>query len=175
MVWGALPPQQVILRPRPLQRNPGSILLVPLLPYRKTATPLPTEIWTGIFVNAYYGDDDVDPTPNVRRRAEKYRRDLLLVCRALTVCSTNPAFCVDSLVDGLLTSSPRTFRRTSPFPYSTPVYGSGRFGNWIDSRRRFMLPINGGIHFEGYHTPLPGDGSKTSTCLGWIAGVWAYP
>ena len=91
MVWGAtLPPQPVILQPRPLQRNAGSILLVPLLPYRKTATPLPTEIWTKIFVNVYYGDDNVDPTPNVRRRAERYRRDSLLICKALTVRLNNP-------------------------------------------------------------------------------------
>ncbi|KAF9654116.1 hypothetical protein BDM02DRAFT_3133598 [Thelephora ganbajun] len=84
MVWGTvLPLQPIILHPRPLQRNGGSILLVPLLPYRKTATPLPTEIWTKIFENVYYGDE-VDPTPNVRRRAEQYRRDLLLVCKALT-------------------------------------------------------------------------------------------
>lgn len=86
MVWGtSLPPQQVILQPRPLQRNAGSILLVPLLPHRKTATPLPTEIWTKIFLNVYYGDNHVGPTPNVRRRTEGYRRDLLLICRALTV------------------------------------------------------------------------------------------
>jgi hypothetical protein len=86
MVWGtAVPPQPVILKPRPLQRDAGSILLVPLLPQRKTATPLPTELWTHIFINAYYGDDNVDPTPNVRRRAEQYRRDMLLICKALTV------------------------------------------------------------------------------------------
>lgn len=91
MVWGTtLPPQPVILQPRPLQRNAGSILLVPLLPHRKSATPLPTEIWTEIFANVYYGDDNADPTPNVRRRAERYRRDLLLVCKALTVRSSNP-------------------------------------------------------------------------------------
>lgn len=94
MVWGTnLPPQPVILQPRPLQRNAGSILLVPLLPHRKAATPLPTEIWTKIFTSVYYDDDDdTDPTPNVRRRAEQYRRDLLLVCRALTVCSMNHSF-----------------------------------------------------------------------------------
>jgi len=90
MVWGtALPPQPVILQPRPLQRNAGSILLVPLLPFRKAATPLPTEIWTKIFSHVYYGDDNVDPTPNVRRRAEQYRRDLLLICKALTVRSND--------------------------------------------------------------------------------------
>lgn len=86
MVWGAaLPTQPVILHPRPLQRNAGSILLVPLLPYRKSAPPLPTEIWTKIVAHVYYGDDNVDPTPNVRRRAEQYRRDLLLICKPLTV------------------------------------------------------------------------------------------
>ncbi|KAF9786686.1 hypothetical protein BJ322DRAFT_665734 [Thelephora terrestris] len=85
MVWGtSLPPQPVILKPRPLQRNAGCILLVPLLPYRKTIAPLPTEIWTEIFVNVYYSDDNVDPTPTVRRCAELYRRDLLLICKALT-------------------------------------------------------------------------------------------
>ena len=92
MVWGTtLPPQPVILQPRPLQRDGGSILLVPLLPYRKTATPLPSEIWTQIFVNVYYGDDNVGlPTPNFRRRAEQYRRDLLLICKPLTVRSDDP-------------------------------------------------------------------------------------
>lgn len=107
MVWGtSLPPQPVISQPRPLQRNPGSILLVPLLPYRKALTPLPTEIWTKIFVDVYYGDDSVDPTPNVRHRAERYRSDLLLICKALTVRWMNPGVIVDSLVDGLLTCSP---------------------------------------------------------------------
>ena len=86
MVWGTtLPHQPVILKPRPLQRNAGCILLVPLLPYRKTIAPLPTEIWTEIFVNVYYCDDKVDPTPNVRRCAEQPRRDFLLICKALTV------------------------------------------------------------------------------------------
>ena len=86
MVWGTtLPPQPVILQPRPLQLNAGSILLVPLLPHRKSTTPLPTEIWTKIFIDVYCGDDNVDPTPNVRNRTEGYRRDLLLICKALTV------------------------------------------------------------------------------------------
>lgn len=86
MVWGTTqPPQPVILRPRPLQLNPGSFLLVPLLPHKKVISPLPTEIWTKIFVDVYYGDDGLDPTPNIRRRAEQYRRDLLLICKALTV------------------------------------------------------------------------------------------
>lgn len=99
MVWGtALPSQPVILQPRPLQRNAGSILLVPLLPHRKTATPLPTEIWTKIFVDVYYGDDSADPTPNVRRRAEQYRRDMLLICKALTVRPNNPLRCFSLLL-----------------------------------------------------------------------------
>jgi hypothetical protein len=94
MVWGtSLPPQPVILKPRPLQRNAGCILLVPLLPYRKTIAPLPTEIWTEIFVNVYYSDDNVDPTPTVRRCAELYRRDLLLICKALTVRLNDPPTC----------------------------------------------------------------------------------
>lgn len=91
MVWGTtLPPHPVILWPRPLQRNAGSILLVPLLPFREVSTPLPTEIWTKIFVYVYYGVDNVDPTPNVRRGAEQYRRDLLLICKPLTVRQNDP-------------------------------------------------------------------------------------
>jgi len=91
MVWGTnLPPQPVILQPRPLQRNAGSILLVPLLPYRKVSTPLPTEVWTKIFAHVYYGDDKADSTPNVRRGAEQYRRDLLLICKSLTVRQNDP-------------------------------------------------------------------------------------
>ena len=85
MCGNTLPSQQIILHPRPLQLNAGSILLVPLLPQRRTATPLPTEIWTKIFVNVYYDDNNIDSTPNIRRRTERYRRDLLLICKALTV------------------------------------------------------------------------------------------
>ena len=109
MVWGStLPPQPVILKPRPLQRDPGAILLVPLLPFRKAAIPLPTEIWTKIFVNVYYGEDNIDPTPNVRRCAERYRRDLLLTCKALTVRLNVPLVCFGL---ALLMA----FTRSSPF------------------------------------------------------------
>ena len=94
MVWGtAVPPQPVILRPRPLLQDAGSILLVPLLPQRQAATPLPTELWTKIFIYVYYGDDNVDPTPNVRRRAAQYRRDMLLICKPLTVRLSDPLMC----------------------------------------------------------------------------------
>jgi hypothetical protein len=94
MVWGTtLQPQPVILRPRPLQPDAGSFLLVPLLPHRKTATPLPSEIWTEIFSHVYYGEDNVDPTPNFRRRAEQRRRDFLLICKALTVRLTDSPKC----------------------------------------------------------------------------------
>lgn len=92
MVWGTtLSPQPVMLKPRPLQQNAGSLLLVPLLPDRKSVTPLPAEIWTNIFVHVYYSEDNVDPTQNFRRRAERYRRDLLLICKDLTV-SLNDLF-----------------------------------------------------------------------------------
>jgi len=174
MVWGiSLPPQPVILQPRPLQRNAGSILLVPLLPYRKAPTPLPTEIWTKIFVNVYYGDDNVDPTPNVRRRAERYRRDLLLICNALTVRLNDYLTSFRLFVDGLLNTFPPLAgpRRTSPFPCFTLACGYGRFGNWTSSQRGFMMPINSGIHFGGYLTRFQGDGSKTLTCPAWTVGV----
>ena len=102
-----MPPQPVILQPRPLQQNAGSILLVPLLPYRKAATPLPTEIWTKIFAHVYYDDDSVNPTPNVRRRAEQYRRDLLLISKALTVRLSNRlTSCRLCFVDDILNYSP---------------------------------------------------------------------
>ena len=90
MVWGTtLPPQPVILQLHPLQRNTSPIFLMSLLPYRKTATSLPTEIWTKIPANMYYGDN-ANPTPNIRRRAEQYRRDWLLICKALAVRLNNP-------------------------------------------------------------------------------------
>ena len=86
MVWGTtLPSQPVILKPRPLQPNGGSILLVPLLPHKKVSAPLPAEIWTVIFSHAYYGEDNVDPTSNSSRHTGQSRRGLLLICKALTV------------------------------------------------------------------------------------------
>lgn len=116
MVWGTLPqpPQPVILRPRPLQSNPGSFLLVPLLPSPKSATPLPAEIWTEIFSHVYYGEYNVDPFPNRHLRVERHRRDLLLICRALTVRLNAPLMCfIDDLLTLLLCWPPSPEHRPS--------------------------------------------------------------
>lgn len=95
MVWGNnLPSLPVILKPRPLQLDAGYFLLVPLLPHKKSTAPLPAEIWTEIFSHVYYGEDSADTPRNFRRRAEPYRRDLLLICRALTVRLTGSLTCV---------------------------------------------------------------------------------
>ncbi|KAH9950923.1 hypothetical protein B0H21DRAFT_720437 [Amylocystis lapponica] len=72
----------ILLSPRPLERISGSIILVPLLPYKPPAEPLPPEIWTKII--AYVFQSYANDNSQSREKREALGRGLLVVCKDLT-------------------------------------------------------------------------------------------
>lgn len=80
-MWSTTQIEPVILHPRPLEKQAGGILLLPLLPYRSPLKPLPAELWSKVFTFIYYDDRDLE-SGNV----ERFRLELLTVCKGLHVC-----------------------------------------------------------------------------------------
>ncbi|KAI0032359.1 hypothetical protein K488DRAFT_50149 [Vararia minispora EC-137] len=74
---------RILLQPRPLAREPGSILLVPLLPKRPKPVRLPWELWSHILYFVIF-DEDVDYNKwNIHSRRTYFRNrwSLLYVCK----------------------------------------------------------------------------------------------
>lgn len=71
----------ILLRPRPYAKCSGTLLLLPLLPRRKSLKPLPSEIWTEIlaFAILLYG------TGNESSLMRKWGWSLTTVCKAFSV------------------------------------------------------------------------------------------
>lgn len=72
--------QSILLRPRPLNHYSGTLLLLPLLPYRKLSKPLPSELWTEIFSFALFSEG----------KSSTLARNLLVVCSAFKVRLVRP-------------------------------------------------------------------------------------
>lgn len=75
----------MLLRPRPFALRSGSFLLLPLLPQREPAKPLPSEVWTQIlsYVIAEYNQRE-------GHFADNDRLGLLLICKNLKVRPVSP-------------------------------------------------------------------------------------
>lgn len=75
--------EAVLLYPRPLARSSGRLLLLPLLPHRPPLKPLPSEIWSNIFIQVLFGDDQDPQAHNVLRLCSS----LMLVCKGFKASS----------------------------------------------------------------------------------------
>lgn len=73
----------VLLRPRPFAKSAGRLVLLPLLPQRTSIEPLPSEVWTRILHHVFTEYNQHMSNANT----VTWRRDLLLVCKSLRVCS----------------------------------------------------------------------------------------
>lgn len=102
--------QSILLRPRPFAKTSGRLVLLPLLPRRPSAKPLPTEIWTKIlcFVFAYY--DQQQHEPSSAADVAISRLNTLLVCKTLKVCEPS------------ITVSPRGESDTEAHSFQMPGY-----------------------------------------------------
>ncbi|KAI0320303.1 hypothetical protein OF83DRAFT_1214572 [Amylostereum chailletii] len=126
----------ILLRPRPLARNPGSFTLLPLLPLRPPPKVLPSEIWSHV-LSFVVQDDDVELERlevEDRRRVLRWRWKMLFVCktwlddvRPLLYASVH-IFTLSSL-DKFVTQlhhSEQHWDSIRRIPYSTP-------GRWVQA------------------------------------------
>lgn len=80
--------EAVLLYPRPLARYPGRLLLLPLLPHRPSLKPLPSEIWSRIFVQALFEDDQDTQSHNAHNNfIRRSCLSLMLVCKGFKASS----------------------------------------------------------------------------------------
>ncbi|KAG0702748.1 hypothetical protein DFH29DRAFT_804616 [Suillus ampliporus] len=123
----------VLLYPRPLARFPGRLLLLPLLPHRPPLKPLPSEIWSHIFVQALFEDDDQDTqSHNSHNNVLRSCSSLMLVCKGFKAIAMPLLYsCVrlhslNSLekFTAHLHSADRMWDSIRRIPYSTP-------GRWV--------------------------------------------
>lgn len=124
--------EAVLLYPRPLARYPGRLLLLPLLPHRPPLKPLPSEIWSRIFVQALF-EENQDAQPHSRHN--NLRRSclsLMLVCKGFKEVAMPLLYssvCLHS-VNSLqkftahLHSADQMWDSIRRIPYSTP-------GRWV--------------------------------------------
>lgn len=75
-------PEAILLRPRPFASSSGTFLLLPLLPHRVPARPLPAEIWAQIFEYIFAEYNQLGRSPTVYDK----KLSLLLICKTLKVC-----------------------------------------------------------------------------------------
>ncbi|KZV70735.1 hypothetical protein PENSPDRAFT_743395 [Peniophora sp. CONT] len=78
--------QIILLHPRPLAREPGTLLLVPLLPERPPPVHLPFELWSRVIFHVLGHDGDaLERLPVAERRKQvRSRWQLLRVCKSWT-------------------------------------------------------------------------------------------
>lgn len=122
----------ILLSPRPLARYPGHFLLLPLLPYRPSLKPLPSEIWSKILAYVYQHYDCELPGSLVQR--DLLRQGLLLVCKDLKDVAL-PLFYEHVYINSLarlerfaenLRVSDQKWDSIRRIPYSTP-------GRWVQT------------------------------------------
>lgn len=79
----------VFLQPRPFAKCSGKFVLLPLLPHKPRAKPLPSEVWTRVFGYLY---DEYEVTAGCQNRAGLItsRESLLHICKNLTVRLSHP-------------------------------------------------------------------------------------
>ncbi|KAG1908355.1 uncharacterized protein F5891DRAFT_1124180 [Suillus fuscotomentosus] len=124
--------EAVLLYPRPLARYPGRLLLLPLLPHRPSLKPLPSEIWSRIFVQALFEDDQNTQSHNAHNNIRRSCLSLMLVCKgfkevAMPLLYSNVCLhSVNSLqkFTAHLHSADRMWDSIRRIPYSTP-------GRWV--------------------------------------------
>lgn len=76
-------PAAILLRPRPFASSAGTFLLLPLLPHRVPARPLPAEIWTQIFEYVFVEYNQQGKSLSLAVGDKKL--SLLLICKTLKV------------------------------------------------------------------------------------------
>ncbi|KAG1839219.1 hypothetical protein DFJ58DRAFT_908071 [Suillus subalutaceus] len=124
--------EAVLLYPRPLARYPGRLLLLPLLPHRPPLKPLPSEIWSRIFVQALFEDDKDAQSHNAHSNLRHSCLSLMLVCKgfkevAMPLLYSNVCLhSVNSLqkFTAHLHSADQMWDSIRRIPYSTP-------GRWV--------------------------------------------
>lgn len=79
--------ETVLLYPRPLARSSGRLLLLPLLPHRPPLKPLPSEIWSNIFIQVLFGDNQDPQSHTEHYNVLRSCSSLMLVCKGFKASS----------------------------------------------------------------------------------------
>ncbi|KAG1757829.1 hypothetical protein EDB19DRAFT_68241 [Suillus lakei] len=122
----------VLLYPRPLARYPGRLLLLPLLPHRPPLKPLPSEIWSRIFVQALFEDGQDVQSHNAHDNLRRSCLSLMLVCKGFKEVAMPLLYsgvCLHSVnslqkFTAQLHSADKMWDSIRRIPYSTP-------GRWV--------------------------------------------
>ncbi|KAG2154579.1 hypothetical protein DEU56DRAFT_769257 [Suillus clintonianus] len=124
--------EAVLLYPRPLARYPGRLLLLPLLPHRPPLKPLPSEIWSHIFVQVLFEDGQDAQSHNTHSNVLRSCSPLMLVCKGFKEVAMPLLFssvCLHSVISlqkftAHLQSADQMWDSIRRIPYSTP-------GRWV--------------------------------------------
>lgn len=175
----------VLLKPRPLARFAGYIVLLPLLPKRPPPKPLPAEVWRSIMCLAIESDVrglDISKwrassqgkiTTKEALKAREAQRvrfawSLSLVCKELKVSIKFRIKCPFSILyftSRLFKNEALTLScRISSFRSSTTLATFRPSLRCRSSRRCSSRPTRSGTPSEGSRTRRPDDGFTSSTC-----------
>ncbi|KAG1784212.1 hypothetical protein EV702DRAFT_1176124 [Suillus placidus] len=116
--------EAVLLYPRPLARYPGRLLLLPLLPHRPPLKPLPSEIWSRIFVQALFENDQDTQPHNAHNNVRRSCLSLMLVCKGFKEVAIPLLYY--SKFTAYLHSADQMWDSIRRIPYSTP-------GRWVQA------------------------------------------
>ncbi|KAG2159604.1 uncharacterized protein EDB93DRAFT_1111104 [Suillus bovinus] len=142
--------ETVLLYPRPLARYPGSLLLLPLLPHRPPLKPLPSEIWSSIFVQALFEGGQDAQSHNAHNNIRRSCLSLMLVCKGFKEVAMPLLYSkvylrsVNSLqkFTAHLHSADRMWDSIRRIPYSTP-------GRWVQVLD--LSALLGGLDSSAYY------------------------
>ncbi|KAG1749757.1 uncharacterized protein EDB91DRAFT_1235223 [Suillus paluster] len=141
---------EVLLYPRPLARYPGRLLLLPLLPHRPPLKPLPSEIWSHIFVQAVFEDDQDAQSHISHKNVLRSCSSLMLVCKGFKevaiplLYSCVRLHSVNSLekFTAHLHSADRMWDSIRRIPHSTP-------GRWVQvlDLSELLAALNSSVYY----------------------------